>query len=188
MLGWPARPPEPHTWVQAAWLFHWSQKNPHREQRLGRDVVTREGFRLVTTRNLILHRAVADQLGGFNEELTTGEDTDFAFRADQAGIPVLGCPRCGWPTTASPPRCGPVVQAAAVARQSEKLPPHPAAQRRQDRRQRPPLHRPLPQHPFCRTGGISSLTDPLFTGHCSLITLFLPFLGLDLRRLGFARC
>jgi GT2 family glycosyltransferase len=88
----PRVPPEPHTWVQAAWLFHWSQKNPHREIRLGREVVAREGFRLATTRNMILHRAVADQLGGFNEELTTGEDTDFAFRADQAGIPVLGLP------------------------------------------------------------------------------------------------
>lgn len=92
ILGWPARAPEPHTWVQSAWLFHWSQKNPHREERHGRPVVAREGFRLATTRNMILHRAVADQLGGFNEELTTGEDTDFAFRADRAGIPVLGVP------------------------------------------------------------------------------------------------
>ncbi len=92
VLGWPARPPEPHTWVQAAWLFHWNQKNPHREQRHGREAVVREGFRLATTRNMILHRAVADRIGGFNEELTTGEDTDFAFRADRAGIPVLGIP------------------------------------------------------------------------------------------------
>ena len=92
LLGWPARPPEPHTWVQAAWMFHWDQKNPHRELRHDREVVAREGFRLATTRNMVLHRAVADQLGGFNEELTTGEDTDFAFRADRAGIPVLGLP------------------------------------------------------------------------------------------------
>jgi glycosyltransferase involved in cell wall biosynthesis len=92
LLGWPARPPEPHTWVQAAWMFHWDQKNPHRELRHDREVVAREGFRLATTRNMIFHRAVADQIGGFNEDLTTGEDTDFAFRADRAGIPVLGVP------------------------------------------------------------------------------------------------
>lgn len=92
ILGWPAQPPEPMTWVQAAWTFHWAQKNPHREERYGRNVIAREGFRLVTTRNMLLHRVVADQLHGFNEELTTGEDTDFGFRADRAGIPVWGIP------------------------------------------------------------------------------------------------
>lgn len=92
ILGWPAQPSEPMTWVQSAWNFHWAQKNPYREERHGRSVIAREGFRLVTTRNMILHRAVADQLNGFNEELTTGEDTDFAFRADRAGIPVWGIP------------------------------------------------------------------------------------------------
>ncbi len=92
ILGWPAAPPAPMTWVQAAWRFHWEQKNPARSERHGRPVAEREGFRLVTTRNMLLHRSVADQLGGFNEELTTGEDTDFAFRADRAGIPVLGVP------------------------------------------------------------------------------------------------
>ncbi|MBW7907879.1 MAG: glycosyltransferase [Kiritimatiellae bacterium] len=92
ILGWPAQPPEPMTWVQAAWAFHWAQKNPHWDERHGRRIVVREGFRLSTTRNMILHRAVADTLNGFNEELTTGEDTDFAFRADRAGIPVWGIP------------------------------------------------------------------------------------------------
>lgn len=92
ILGWPAQPPEPMTWVQTAWNFHWAQKNPYREMRHGREVVVKEGFRLVTTRNMVLHRSVAAQLNGFNEELTTGEDTDFAFRADRAGIPVWGVP------------------------------------------------------------------------------------------------
>lgn len=92
ILGWPAQPPAPMTWVQAAWNFHWAQKNPAREDRHGRAVIAREGFRLVTTRNMLLHRAVANKLNGFNEELTTGEDTDFAFRADRAGIPVWGVP------------------------------------------------------------------------------------------------
>ena len=175
MLGWPARPPEPHTWVQAAWLFHWSQKNPQREQRLGRDVVTREGFRLVTTRNLILHRAVADQLGGFNEELTTGEDTDFAFRADQAGIPVWGLP------------------ALRVAHYGE-----PATLRAWFKQQLWHANRKSYRHIQQLSGGkiggnaprftalylstlsvgLVGLAASLITGHCSLITLVLPFLGL----------
>lgn len=92
ILGWPARPPDPLNWLQAAWLFHWTRKNPRREERHGRPVVAHEGFRLATTRNLLLHRAVTDRIGGFNEALTTGEDTDFAFRAYQAGVPVLGVP------------------------------------------------------------------------------------------------
>lgn len=92
ILGWPAEPPAPMTWVQSAWLFHWQKKNPRLEDYAGVPAVRHEGFRLVTTRNLLLHRAVLDRIGVFNEELTTGEDTDFAFRAYQAGIPVLGLP------------------------------------------------------------------------------------------------
>lgn len=92
LLGWPAQPPEPMTWVQAAWNFHWTQKNRRLEEFQGRRVVRQEGFRLVTTRNMLLHRAAADKVGGFNEDLATGEDTDFAYRAYLAGIPVLGVP------------------------------------------------------------------------------------------------
>lgn len=92
MLGWPARPPDPMNPMQAAWNFHWLNKNPRLEQVCGQDVVRHEGFRLATTRNMILTRAVFDAIGGFNEELSTGEDTDFAFRAYMADIPVLGIP------------------------------------------------------------------------------------------------
>lgn len=92
VAGWPARPPEPMTWVQSAWLFHWECKNTRVESFEGVPAVIREGFRLVTTRNMALHRAVLGAIAPFNEELTTGEDTDFAFRADRAGIPVLGLP------------------------------------------------------------------------------------------------
>ena len=53
-FGWPAEPPEPRTWVQAAWLFHWQKKNPRLESYAGVPAVRHEGFRLVTTRNLIL--------------------------------------------------------------------------------------------------------------------------------------
>jgi glycosyltransferase involved in cell wall biosynthesis len=92
VLGWPAEPPEPATWVQAAWKAHWVSKNPRTELLNGRPVVRHEGFRLVTTRNMILTRSVFEKLGGFDEELATGEDTDFVFRAYLQNIPVLGLP------------------------------------------------------------------------------------------------
>lgn len=92
VLAWPARAPEPMTWVQAAWLYHWMNKNRQMQDWGGHRVVKEEGFRLATTRNMVMHRAVCDEIGGFNEELSTGEDTDFAFRAYMAGIPVLGVP------------------------------------------------------------------------------------------------
>lgn len=92
LLGWPARPPEPMNWLQAAWNFHWLNKNPHVETVQGRRVIKREGFRLATTRNMILHRAAFDAVSGFNEDLPTGEDTDFAFRIYMKDIPVYGVP------------------------------------------------------------------------------------------------
>lgn len=92
LIAWPAAPPEPMTWLQAAWQFHWLHKNRRFEDWMGHRVIRHEGFRLATTRNMILHRAVFDAVGGFDESLTTGEDTDFAFRAYVAGIPVAGVP------------------------------------------------------------------------------------------------
>lgn len=92
ILGWPAAPPSPPTWVQDAWFIHWMNKNPAVEDDAGERVVKKDGFRLITTRNMILHRSVADRIGGFDEELATGEDTDFVFRATMAGIPAWGLP------------------------------------------------------------------------------------------------
>jgi len=92
ILGWPASPPTPGTWVQEAWHAHWMNKNPAMENDAGEMVVKRGGFRLITTRNMILQRSVADQVGGFDETLSTGEDTDFVFRATMAGIPAWGLP------------------------------------------------------------------------------------------------
>lgn len=92
ILGWPAAPPSPGTWVQRAWHVHWMNKNPALEQEQGEWILKRQGFRMITTRNLIMHRAVADQVGGFDEALATGEDTDFVFRASMAGIPAWGLP------------------------------------------------------------------------------------------------
>ena len=92
VLGWPADPPEPATWVQAAWKAHWASKNPRTELLNNRPVVRHEGFRMVTTRNMILTRSVFEKLGGFDEELATGEDTDLVFRAYLEGVLVVGLP------------------------------------------------------------------------------------------------
>jgi glycosyltransferase involved in cell wall biosynthesis len=92
ILGWPASPPVPGTWVQRAWNAHWMNKNPAVVEEQGRQVVKKEGFRLITTRNMIFHRKIAGLVGGFDENLSTGEDTDFVFRATMAGIPAWGLP------------------------------------------------------------------------------------------------
>lgn len=92
VMGWPVSPPVPGTWLQRAWHTHWLNKNPRLDTWQGRPAVRHEAFRLITTRNMILHRAVADKLEGFDENLPTGEDTDFVFRAYQRGMPVLGVP------------------------------------------------------------------------------------------------
>ena len=92
ILGWPASPPSPGTWVQEAWHIHWMNKNPALDSDHGERVVKQGGFRMITTRNLIMHRAVADAVGGFDESLATGEDTDFVFRASTQGIPAWGLP------------------------------------------------------------------------------------------------
>ncbi|HMP88959.1 MAG TPA: glycosyltransferase [Kiritimatiellia bacterium] len=92
VLGWPASPPSPGTWVQRAWHAHWMNKNPAMENDAGESVVKKGGFRLITTRNMILHRSVTETIGGFDEALSTGEDTDFVFRATMADIPAWGLP------------------------------------------------------------------------------------------------
>lgn len=92
ILGWPASPPSPGTWVQEAWHAHWMNKNPATEIADGELVLKREGFRMITTRNMIFHKVIYDKIGGFDESLSTGEDTDFVFRATMAGIPAWGLP------------------------------------------------------------------------------------------------
>jgi glycosyltransferase involved in cell wall biosynthesis len=89
LLGWPVTPPLPGTWVQRAWHAHWSHKNRATESLQGREVIRHEAFRLLTTRNMLLTRRVAEPLEGFDESLPTGEDTDFALRAHHLGIPVI---------------------------------------------------------------------------------------------------
>jgi len=92
ILGWPASPPTPGTRIQQAWHAHWMTKNPPREMENGQPVVKSGGFRMITTRNMIMHRSVFERIGGFDETLSTGEDTDFVFRATMAGIPAWGLP------------------------------------------------------------------------------------------------
>jgi glycosyltransferase involved in cell wall biosynthesis len=92
VMGWPVSPPLPGTWLQRAWHTHWLNKNPQMGEWNGHRVARHEAFRLITTRNMILHREVAERLEGFDEMLPTGEDTDFVFRADRRGLTVLGVP------------------------------------------------------------------------------------------------
>lgn len=92
VLGWPVRPPLPGTWLQRAWHAHWLTKNFSPEDHQGVRVVRREAFRLLTTRNMVMTRSLADAVNGFDENLPTGEDTDFVFRAFQRGLLVLGLP------------------------------------------------------------------------------------------------
>ncbi len=92
ILGWPVEPPQPGTWVQRAWHAHWSHKNRRAEILRGQAVVLHEAFRLITTRNLIGHRAAFEQCDGFDERLVTGEDTDLALRAYARNIKIIGLP------------------------------------------------------------------------------------------------
>ena len=92
ILGWPVHPASPMTWIQVAWHTHWQTKNQAYELMNGKRIIRQEGFRLITTRNMIFHRTIIDTLNGFDEELSTGEDTDFVFRAYMIGITVAGYP------------------------------------------------------------------------------------------------
>lgn len=90
VIGWPVVPPSDGSWVQRAWHVHWSCKNKGVDQK--ESVVKQDAFRLITTRNMLLHRLVLDSIDGFDEVLSTGEDTDLVFRAYLKGFRVLGVP------------------------------------------------------------------------------------------------
>lgn len=91
LLGYPVRPPEAGNWIQRAWHAHWHHKNPA-AQGDEPAPVTAGAFRLITTRNMLFNRALLDVVPDFDETLVTGEDTDFAFRATQAGCHVVALP------------------------------------------------------------------------------------------------
>jgi len=91
LLGYPVTPPESGNWIQHSWHAHWHHKNPAARQGDAAPVVA-EAFRLITTRNMLFNRALLGVVPAFDESLTTGEDTDFAFRAAQAGCEVVALP------------------------------------------------------------------------------------------------
>jgi cellulose synthase/poly-beta-1,6-N-acetylglucosamine synthase-like glycosyltransferase len=91
MIGYPVQPPASGNWIQRAWHAHWRHKNTA-AQGDEPAPVRAEAFRLLTTRNLLFNRALLDVVPEFDETLTTGEDTDFAFRAAQAGCEVIALP------------------------------------------------------------------------------------------------
>jgi cellulose synthase/poly-beta-1,6-N-acetylglucosamine synthase-like glycosyltransferase len=91
LMGYPVQPPESGNWIQRTWHAHWHHKHPA-GQAAEPAPVTVGAFRLLTTRNLLFNRALLDVVPKFDETLTTGEDTDFAFRAAQAGCEVVALP------------------------------------------------------------------------------------------------
>lgn len=58
---------------------HWFLNIPNSINRVGTHVVTN---------NMSVKRSVFERIGFFNEELMTGEDTDFCERANKVGIPL----------------------------------------------------------------------------------------------------
>ncbi len=91
LMGYPVRPSENGNWIQRSWHAHWHHKNTaHTENSTA--PITTDAFRLITTRNMLFNRALLGRIPSFDETLTTGEDTDFAFRASQAGCEVVALP------------------------------------------------------------------------------------------------
>ena len=91
LLGYPVRPPESGNWIQRAWHAHWRHKNAAAQSAESKPIVA-DAFRLITTRNMLFNRPLLAVVPSFDETLTTGEDTDFAFRAAQAACEVVALP------------------------------------------------------------------------------------------------
>ena len=91
LIGYPVQPSENGNWIQRSWHAHWRHKNTAAKGNSPAPI-TADAFRLITTRNMLFNRALLGRIPGFDETLTTGEDTDFAFRAYQAGCEVVALP------------------------------------------------------------------------------------------------
>ncbi|MDR0993857.1 MAG: glycosyltransferase [Verrucomicrobiota bacterium] len=91
LLGYPVQPPPEGNWIQRSWHAHWAHKNAH-ARSTRQEPVSKDAFRLITTRNMLFNRLLLEVAPAFDESLSTGEDTDFAFRATQAGACVLAVP------------------------------------------------------------------------------------------------
>ena len=84
LVGSPAAVPENATWVQRLWADHWRLKAlVASEGRTGPEI-----YRILTTRNLFTTRRVIEAVGGFDEELNTGEDYYFCYRIHAKGFSV----------------------------------------------------------------------------------------------------
>lgn len=92
LLGYPVLPPADGQWIQRAWHAHWKLKNRHATATAPDAPIQQDAFRLIVTRNMLFTRKLLDIIPSFDEKLSTGEDTDFAFRATNAGCAVLAVP------------------------------------------------------------------------------------------------
>jgi glycosyltransferase involved in cell wall biosynthesis len=79
LVGSPAGLPENPSWVQRLWADHW---------RLKAAAARGAPYRLLTTRNLFATRSLVEAVGGFDEELNTGEDYYFCYKAHAQGFPL----------------------------------------------------------------------------------------------------
>ena len=93
MIGFPVHPPPSGNWIHRAWHTHWRHKNSATDGAAAAEPFTDDAFRQITTRNMLFNRALLEVVPQFNETLTTGEDTDFAFRAVQVGAEVIAVPQ-----------------------------------------------------------------------------------------------
>jgi len=64
--------PQPAPWVEETWhLLHWRPKD--------------EYVNYLLTGNLLVRKSVFDKIGGFDESLVTGEDSEFGVRLNASG-------------------------------------------------------------------------------------------------------
>lgn len=84
IAGWPVSPPSPMSWVQHAWQAHWTNKRGRVED----EVFGERAMTMITTANMSMTRDLFQLLGGFDESLHSGEDTNFMLRAHQKGVKI----------------------------------------------------------------------------------------------------
>lgn len=71
------------SWVEKAWAVHVTVRTQRRH------ISERDTFRFISTANMVVRREAFARCGGFDEDLTAGEDTDFAHRIFLRGGKIL---------------------------------------------------------------------------------------------------
>jgi glycosyltransferase involved in cell wall biosynthesis len=71
-------PPQNCSWIESAWL---SQKSNISEK-----------VRYLNSGNFIIRASIFKAIGGFNESLVTGEDSEIGWRINNAGFLLMDCP------------------------------------------------------------------------------------------------